>query len=259
MRSVIAIIVGMVLAAVVALAATHVIHSSSFLDNKPEAPEGAAAVAPVGKQDVVALEQKLSDKLNMVQESLASLGARLEEVQQKLAEIEKQATGARPALAAGEAPVEPGETSALADTISRVLDDREKRRDEEREQERTDRMNRMVEGMKTGVTDRITQYAAEKAWDAAKSQQVQQLLSEYMDKAGELMRNMGGRGRGREGFQQFSQLMEEARTKLSQILTEDEINELMQSIPGPFRGRGGPGGPPGGGPGGNQPGGGQPR
>jgi len=242
----------MFLAAIVAFAGTLVIQSSNLVGKKPAAPEGAPAVAAAEKQDVDALERKLADKINMVQDSIVSLGARLEEVQQKLADIEKQAASAQPAVAAGENPLEPGAPSTLADTISRVLDDREKRREEEHEQERAERMNQMVEGMKTGVTNRLNEYAQEKAWAAAKSQQVQQVLSEYMDKAGELMRNMGDRRRGREGFQQFAQLIEEARTKLSGILTEDEINELMQSIPGPFRGRG-PGGP-----GGNQPGG-QPR
>jgi hypothetical protein len=257
MRSVVVIIVGMFLAAIVAFTGTLVIQSSGLVEKKPAAPEGALPVAAAEKQDIAALEQKLADKINMVQDSIVSLGARLEEVQQKLAEIEKQAPD-RPAVAAGETSLEPGEGATLADTISRVLDDREKRREEEREKERAERTNQMIEGMKTGLTSRLNEYAQEKAWTAAKSQQVQQVLSEYMEKAGELMRNPGDRGPGRQGFQQFAQLMDEARTKLSEILTEDEINELMRSIPGPFRGRG-PGGPPGGGPGGNQPGGGQPR
>jgi hypothetical protein len=99
--------------------------------------------------------------------------------------------------------------------------------------------------MKEMMTSRTQRFAEEQGWDAAKTQTVNQIMGDYYDKMGQMGMSMFGGGRGRRGGfggneesrAQMQQLMEDTKTKLLTVVTEEEADQLLRTR-GPMGGRG---------------------
>jgi len=189
-------------------------------------------------------ERRLQSQIKEIAANIEALTGNVEGLRTDIQNLKLQA----PAAVSGS-----GETAApvaaanIGETITRALDDRDKRREEEKAQEREQRTADMRDRFKEMMSSRTQRYAEEKGWDAGKTGQVKQIMSEYMEKMSELGITLGWRrgGGSNESREQVHQLMEDTRTKLSEIIPEEEVNELLRGGGmgmGPGGGRKAPGG-----------------
>ena len=235
-------IIGMVAAAVVGIAVAFAMPQViGERTQEARTADNTDVIVGVVNGKLDALDQSVQVRIDELTASVDALGSQLQDIRKDMRGIRAQA----PVAAAGSAPLAEGQAVApnIDSVINRVLDDRDKRREDEREQERTQRATEMRERFKGMMTSRVERYAGEKGWDAAKTEQVKQIMSDYMDKMGELGGGMmSGRRRGgpqsEESRAQMTQLMEEAKTNLLGVVTEEEANELLRSAMGGSRGRG---------------------
>lgn len=242
--TVVSIVIGMFVAAIVGVAAVFAVQAMApEKDEEHQAPDVGDMVATAVKNELGSFESAVQEQLNGLTVSVNTLNAQVSRLEQKLGELRVSASPAK----AGGIEQSPG-GKKLEDVITKALDESERRRAEQRTQERAQRMERMQERFKSMMVSRVEQFAEGKDWDIAKSEQVKQILSESMEKAGELFRLIG-RGGGPpspETFEQIQQIMDEARAELLEIMSEEEVDKLLESMPGPpgrFRGgrRGGGG------------------
>lgn len=187
--------------------------------------------------EIAATEHRINTQIEELIVSIETLGGQVSALHK---EMQTRSVGV---VQGSSAPGEAGTaspavvSSGIDQAINRVLDDRDKRREEERQAEREQRATEMRERFKGFMTSRTDRYAEEKNWDAAKTEQIKQILSDTMDKLG-----TGGFGFGRggrrggppnsEGMDQMRQTIEDARTKLLQLVTEEEATELLRSVTG---------------------------
>jgi len=237
-------VIGMFAAAVVGIAAAFAMQSGFLQGSEPKKVLGTPEASTDDlKNQVGTMEQKLLMRVDELAVGVEMLASELGALRKEVANLKTQAPiMASPAVVGGEegaAPVNLGEA------INRVLDDRDKRREEEREAERVQRTQEMQDRMKEMMTSRTQRFGEERGWDAAKTQQVNQIMGDYYEKLGQLGGSMFGRGRrggpGGGGTDdsgsrdQMRQLTEDTKAKLIQVVSEEEANQLLQS-------RGGPGG-----------------
>jgi hypothetical protein len=235
----------MIFAAIVGIGASFAMQGvmpQEVAADKEQAP--TAVGTDVLRSDMAGFEQRTQAQMNELTATVDSLGAQLQTLKKELQEFraEMRAGGAVAPLAAG-AEGQPAVTGSLDSAINRVLDDREQRRDDERQADREQRTAEMRERMQSAMTSRIDQTAQEKGWNLATTDQVKQIMNDYMEKTRELFSQGGGRrGRPDSGsFDQMRQLRDEARTKLLQLVSEEEADQLLGGA-GMFGGRGDRGG-----------------
>jgi hypothetical protein len=225
-------------AAIVGIAAAFAMQSGFLEGGEPQKVLGASdASGEALKNQMGTMEQRLMARADDVATSVEMLASELQALRDEVKNLKLKApVMASPAAVGGEEGSAPVNLSAA---INQALDDREKRREEERDAERAKNMESMRERMKEWMTSRTQRIAEEKGWDAAKTETVNQIMSEYYDKMGQMGMSMfGGRGRrgGRGGFggseesrAQMQQLTEDTKTKLLTVVTEEEANQLLRS------------------------------
>jgi TolA-binding protein len=242
-------IIGMFAAAVVGIAASFAMQSVALEDSGPgEVPDNTGEVAGAVKNELTSLEHAMQQQIGELTDSVDALNGEVLSLKKILQELNvrlSSAGSAAPVVAAG-GEGQPVVNSSIGESINRVLDERDRRREEERAQEREQRATDMRERFKGMMTSRTERYAKEKDWDSAKTEQVKQIIGDYYEKMSELGGMMFGRRRGDSGGsdesrEQLNQLREDTKAKLLQIVSEEEANELLQGGMG-RGGRGGPGG-----------------
>ncbi len=233
-------VIGMFAAAVVGIAAAFAMQSGFLQGSETKKVLGTSDVsADALKNQVGTMEQKLLARAEELSMSVEMLTSELQALRKEVTNLKLQGpVMASPAVVGeeGSAPVN------LSSAINRALDDREKRQEEERQAERDQRAEEMRTRMKEAMTSRTQRFAEEKGWDAAKTQSVNQIMSDYYDKMGQMGMSMfgGGRGGRRGGFggpgggneesrAQMQQLMDDTKTKLLTIVSEEEANQLLRS------------------------------
>jgi len=239
---------GMIVAAIVGIAAAFAMQTAMLSGIETAETSGSTgAVSGDVKIELANTEHRLQSQIKEIAANVEVLTGNVERLRTEIQNISLQA----PVAVGGS-----GETAApvvgnLGDAINRVLDDREKRRDEERDQEREQRAADMRDRFKEMMTGRTQRYAEEKGWDATKTDQVKQVMGDYYTRMSEIspmgfMGRRGGRGGDRSGTdetrEQINQLREDTKSKLLQLVSEEEANELLQSGFGGGRGRPGGGG-----------------
>jgi hypothetical protein len=247
-------VIGMVVAALVGIAAAFAMQSGVLQGSEPKKVLGTTdASADALKNQVGVMEQRLMMRVDELATGVEMLASELGALRKEVSNLKTQGPiMASPAVVGGEegaaAPVN------LSEAINRVLDDRDKRQEDQREADRAQRAQEMQDRMKEMVTSRTQRYGEEHGWDAAKTQQVNQIMAEYTEKMGQLGGSMFGRG-GRRGGpgaaggqqdttsrDQMRQLMDDTKAKLLQVVSEEEANQLLQSRggsnPGGMGGRG---------------------
>jgi uncharacterized protein YoxC len=172
-------------------------------------------------------ERRLQSQIKELAANIEALTGNVEGLRTDIQNLKLQA----PAAVSGS-----GETAApvaaadFGEAINRVLDDRDKRREEEKDQEREQRSAEMRERFKGMMASRTDRFVKEKGWDVIQTDQVKQIMSDYMEKMSELGMMLGWRrgGGSEESREQVHQLMEETRTKLREIMPEEEVNKLLR-------------------------------
>lgn len=240
---------GMIVAAIVGIAAAFAMQTA-MLDGFEATEISGSTGAGSGdvKIELANTEHRLQSQIKEIAANVEALTGNVERLRTEIQSISLQT----PVAVGGS-----GETSApvaatnLGSAINQVLDDRDKRREEERAQEREQRAIEMRDRFKEMMNGRTQRYAEEKGWDAGKTDQVKQVMGDYYTRMSEIspmgfMGRRGGRGGDRGGTdetrEQINQLREDTKSKLLQLVSEEEANELLQSGFG-----GGRGGRPGGG------------
>jgi hypothetical protein len=223
-------IIGMFAAAVVGIAASFAMQSVLPEGIKAEqTPEAPAVDAENLASQLGGLEQRLRSRADELTTSVEILGSEVQAMRRDLANLKMQI----PVAASGSGEDGEGVVAHPADfgeAINRVLDDRDKRREEEKDQEREQRSAEMRERFKGMMASRTDRFVKEKGWDAIQTDQVKQIMSDYMEKMSELGMMLGWRREGgsEESREQVHQLMEETRTKLREIMPEEEVNKLLR-------------------------------
>ena len=252
-------VIGMFAAAVVGIAAAFAMQTALPTKAEPGVePVSTDVTTEVLRNDINAFEQRMRAEIGELTASVDSLNAQMQTLKKEMQTFVAQAGTAGAAVVEGE-DGQPAVVGNLDSAINRVLDDRDRRREEEREEERTQRATDMRNRFKEMTNSRTERYAEERGWTPAVTDQVKVIMSDYMDKMGEMGMSMFGRRRGGPGGpggsdedrDKMRQLMDDTRAKLLSIVSEEEANQLLQGgMGGP--GRGGFGGNRGGGQGGGR-------
>jgi hypothetical protein len=227
-------------AAIVGIAAAFAMQSVVLEGSESKKVLGATDVTTDSlKHQVGTMEQKLLARSDELATSVEMLASELQALRMEVKNLKMRAPVVAAPTGEGGEPV--AAPTNLSSAINQALDDRDRRREEEREAER----EKWAEGMRTRakemMTGRTQRIAEENGWDAAKTQTVNQIMSDYYDKMGEMGMSMFGGGRGRRGGfggrgggseesrAQMQQLMEDTKTKLLTVVTEEEANQLLRS------------------------------
>jgi len=252
-------VIGMIAAAAVGVAGSY--GAQSLLLEKPEvskAPDTGEAVTSTVKTELASLGERVDRRMDNLAVSVEALDRKVQDMGKSLQALsERVSTGA--ARSAGAAPLAApvaagtgGQAVAggvVEETVRRVLDEVDKRQKEESTQRREERRQAFT----NMVRSRVDEFSKEKGWDAAKIETVKNILDEQGKKMNELSGQNSGGG-SPENFQSMRQIMNETRTKLLEVMTEEELTELFGGTGGAFggmsrRNRGTEGQPPAPGPG----------
>jgi hypothetical protein len=236
----------MILAAVVGAGASYAL--GTLIPPKAQEPgkQGAAdaAVRTAVEEQLDDFGRAMGERIDDVALSVEVLTSQIDRLEKSLEGLkERTSVAASPAVApeAGGSQAQPAPPQAVEEVVRQVLEERDKQERQVAEQRRAERQQQFSQMMQS----RIDNYAQEKGWDVTKTEAVKNILNESSEKMRELF---SGQDRGSpEARQNMSKLMEDTRTKLAELLTEDEMNELMRmtQFGGQRRGPGGQGQPPG--------------
>lgn len=220
-------IIGMFVAAIVGIAASFAMESVAPKTNgAAEAPDNSEVVVN-SLNELRSLERTMQARIDELTASVDALNSQMQELGKS---VQSLGAGGVVAAASGDSaqPANPGNIDSV---INRVLNDRDKRREEEREEERTKRNAERQERFKEMVTGRVDTFAQDKGWDAGKTESVKQILSEYAEKmSGAFGGGMRGMRRGLSD--EMRKLMDDTRTRLLDLMSEEEANELLRSATG---------------------------
>lgn len=240
MRTAVLLIVGMLLAAIVAVAAPIAVETMALREaEKEEAPEVVPADAALLKSEMDVIEHRIQESTEQLAEMLDALAARTAELEKKIGELNAAIEKAREAGLAQASGAQPGAAGPVREVIKEALDEADKRREDRRTEERRQQMAGMQQIMKGMVTGRADQFAQQKKWDVTKTEGVKRILNDGMEKAGKIFEGFSGGMPTPEMIEKMREIMEETRTELLEVMTEEEVNEFFQNMPGPFGGRGG--------------------
>lgn len=163
---------------------------------------------------------------------ITTLKAKVAKLENQLSNVssDPQATSSASEALGEEAPPgvnEPDVSEEFQAKLEKALELRRKKQEEERALEREKR----DEERQTRMLERIDKFGEEKGWDTSVTDDVKNILEENSKKMRELFGQREGR-RGppsREIREQMGKLLEDTQAKLLELMTEEEMNELMRS------------------------------
>jgi len=252
------LILSIIIAAVIGIGAAFAMQTMlPETTEKSVASDSPAQFVDPLRNELAQIEHRISGRIDELGIAFETMNVRISELQKEVRSMSVPAV----AIAPDGTPAAP--VGQMDSVINRVLDDRAKRDEDERQAEREQRANEMREHMKTRMTERLDSHAQEKNWAPQTTTQVKQILNGAMEKMNELgIGMMGGRGgrRGggfnRESMDQMRQIIDDTRTQLLGVVSEEEVSDLLRSAGLGFGGGGRTGGRDNRQPGGGQPGGG---
>jgi len=234
--SAVVLIVGMFLAAVIGVAAAFGIQ---FImpekKNEAEKKDSTEVVVSAVKDEVSTLDRNIQARLDALMTSVETLSSRVTEIEKKMEESAKwSGVATAPKVAAKEGGKAVQNAPIDEETLEKVIEEVERKRSEERAKRRAQWMAGMQQRFVEAMKGRVEEMGKEKNWDITKEEAVKAILEEQSKKIAELFKG----GINEETFAKMREIMEETRTKLSEVLTEEEMNELFRGMRGPFGGRG---------------------
>lgn len=236
-RPIVVLVIGMFLAAVVGVVASF---AMQFLMPETEKnatnPDVAKAVEDVVKDETHTLERNLRVRLESIATSIDSLSARISDLEKKVEEmVGRSVVAGAPKTAEVESGGENPTVNVPLDeeTLKRLVEEIEKRREEVRAERRAQWMAGMQQRFVEAIKNRIEELGKSRNWDINKEEAVKAILDEQSRKIAELFKG----GIREETFAKMREIMDETRRRLSEILTEKEMNELFSGFRGPFRRR----------------------
>jgi|GEM_PF-4645897 len=222
-----------------------------------------SAPAPSSGEEVEKVAARLTSLQQTVKEQTDALAARIDELEETVTELKKsiaQLKRERPKTASQSLQnqgtsqaadkTEPASGVTAASILKNLDEETKKQLLEElnklQAEQRLQRTEQFIKQLRKDALNDVSKYGQENGWDVTKEEQVKRILDEAFKKMQKLFKEMAAGRRPQRGFfGTMRQIGEETRSKLLEVMTEEELQDLARRIRGPLgRAIGGRFGPP---------------
>jgi len=230
------LVAGMFLAAVVGIALTFAAHFLMSEENdKGSKPDMSEEVWDVVETKVSALDRSLQARLEALMTSIEALNSRITETEKKVEKLARDGGAATaPKVAAREGATQnvPLDEETLEKMIEKMVEEMKKRKEEKKKEE--DEARKRVEWAQRAqrilinmLKYRIEQMSKKYNWDINKEEAAKAVLEENRERIDRIAELAVKGDIDKETLvKKVREVIEEIRTKLRDILTEEEMNEL---------------------------------
>jgi len=227
--SAVILIVGMFLAAVVGVTASLGIQSlMSQKKNETEKEDSSKVVAKAVEDKVSALDRSLQTRFEALMTSIEALSSRITETEKKVEKLAKEggvATAPKVAAREGATQNVPVDEETIEEMIEKAIEKMEEAERKKKEEEAMRRARGLIERGYRLTLARLKERVEKQNWDINKKETVKAILDEQIEKLDELLEE----GLGREALlKKARETYLGTKTRLGEVLTEEEINELYR-------------------------------